>query len=114
MVEMNTCLSCDGAVTSNWYAWNDLMPPGPPDFHVIGDVKVANPGVDPVLHARVPQGINPKILLLNLFLVQRPGIWPQIEVVKQVRYDRTNITYEQVQVFCGEKVIADIKVEDVH
>jgi len=32
--------------TANWYAWNNLQPPGPPSFHLIGDVEVPNPGVD--------------------------------------------------------------------
>jgi hypothetical protein len=69
--------------TRNWFAWNDLMPPGPPSFHIIGDVQVPNPGVDLLLTERVPQGINPAIILLDLHFIQLPGLWPQMVVTKQ-------------------------------
>ncbi|QDU35747.1 hypothetical protein Mal4_00290 [Maioricimonas rarisocia] len=108
------CLPCGSVKTGNWYAWNNLMPPKPDDFHIIGDIEVPNPGVEPVLAQKVPQGVNPAILLLDLFLVQQPGNWPQVVVTKQVRFDRRNATFEQAQVFCGNEVIADVKVEDVH
>ena len=110
-----SCLPCRGIETRDWYAWLNLMPPPPDDFHVIGEVYVPNPGVDPFLTPRNPQGINPAILLLDLFLIQRPGIWPQVFVWKQARYDKTarSIRYTQVQVFCGDELIADIKVDIV-
>jgi hypothetical protein len=99
--------------TRDWYAWNNLMPPRPDDFHIVGEVQVANPGVDVLLVPKVPQGINPKILLMDLVLVQRPGIWPQIVVWKQARYDKVNVTYDNVQIFCGTVVIADLAVDTV-
>ena len=52
-----------------WYARINMMPPPPDDFHVIGEVEVANPGVKAELTKRIPQGINQKILLLDLHLV---------------------------------------------
>lgn len=114
MASLPEQVSCKGVKTENWYAWNNLMPPKPDDFHVVGDIEVSNPGIDPMLVARVPQGINPRILLLNLNLVQQPGAWPRVFVTKQVRYNRVNTTYDQVQVFCEDDVIADVNVEDVH
>jgi hypothetical protein len=89
------------------------MPPKPDDFHIVGEVQAPNPGVDPLLVPRTPQGINPRILLLDLVLVQRPGVWPQIVVWKQARYDKVNVTYDQVQVFCGGVEIASVPVETV-
>lgn len=111
-----SCLPCEGTKTRDWYAWINLMPPKPDSFHVTGEVYVPNPGVDPILVPREPQGINPEILLMDLFLIQRPGIWPQILVWKQARYDKvgTGFEYKQVQIFCGDEVIADIEVEIVH
>ena len=54
--------------------------------HVTGLVRVPNPGVTPVLSYAVPQGINPDILLLRLDLVQAPGFWPSVLVMKPVTY----------------------------
>ncbi len=109
------CLPCAGIDTRDWYAWLNLMPPKPDDFHVIGEVFVPNPGVDPFLTPKVPQGINPQILLLDLHLIQQPGNWPQVFVWKPARYDKvpSTIHYTQVQIFCGDEMIADVKVEEV-
>jgi hypothetical protein len=99
--------------TRNWFAWNDLMPPQPPSFHIIGDVQVPNPGVDLLLTEKVPQGINPTIILLDLHFIQRPGIWPQMVVTKQVRFDKARAQYSRAEVFSGSVKIADIPVVDV-
>ena len=99
--------------TRDWYAWNDTMPPKPNTFHVVGEVQVPNPGVDVLLVPRTPQGINPKILLLNLILVQRSGLWPHLVVWKRAHYEKVNADYESVQIFSGDEVIADVPVEIV-
>jgi len=44
--------------TRDWYAWNDLQPPGPPHFHVVGEVQVPNPGVHTLLVPKSPQGMG--------------------------------------------------------
>jgi hypothetical protein len=98
----------------DWYAWNDLQPTGPPRFHVVGEVQVPNPGVHALLVPKSPQGINPSILLLDLYLKQDPGIWPQVVVWVPARYDKQPGYYRQVQIFYDEQVIADIPVHDIH
>jgi hypothetical protein len=103
-----------GPTTKNWYAWINKMPPPPDEFHVVGEVQVSNPGVEVVLTPRVPQGINPRILLLDLVLVQRPGIWPQIVVTRRAEYHQINGDYERVNIFLNNGVIADIPVDVVH
>lgn len=106
------CLSCAGFETREWYAWLNRMPPPPDDFHVIGEIYVPNPGVTPILVPKVPQGINPAILLLDLYLIQQPGAWPSVFVWKQIRYEKIapTVRYTQVHIFCEEKTIADIEV----
>ena|SRR5271157_1054315 len=99
--------------TANWYACNDLQPPGPPSFHIIGEVEVPNPGIDVHLSEHVPQGINPTILLLELALVQKPGLWPQMVVHKHVRFEKTNIAYKEVEILSHSTLIAKVPVEDV-
>ena len=99
--------------TRDWYAWNNLMPPRPDNFHIVGEVQVANPGVDVLLVPRIPQGINPRILLLELVLTQQPGLWPQMITWKQVRYDKVNITYDQVEIFFNNQNIASVPVDNI-
>ena len=104
--------------TRNWYAWLNLMPPKPDDFHVVGEVFVANPGVQGELCVREPQGINQNILLLDLHLVQRPGMWPQVMTWVQCRYDKVlgpnSLKYTDVEVFHNGASIAKMKVDEVH
>jgi len=99
--------------TRDWYAWNNLQPPGPPRFQVHGEVYVPNPGVDAILVPRVPQGINPMILLLDLLLRQAPGIWPQVFTWVPAHYRKVPAYYRQVQIFFADKIIADVPVQDV-
>lgn len=115
-VEKQCVVSCKGIETRDWYAWNNLMPPKPDDFHVIGEVRVGNPGIIAQLFPKEPQGINPDILLLDLVLVQQPGIWPEVLTWVPARYDKVvlNSTYTSVEIFCQDERIAGIEVEDVH
>lgn len=103
--------------TRNWYAWLNQMPPKPDDFHVVGEVYVPNPGVSALLTYKEPQGINPEILLLDLHLVQQPGVWPQVFTWAQARYDSIirpgGVNYKQVEVFYENDSIALIDVEIV-
>jgi hypothetical protein len=93
----------------DWHAWLNTMPPGPHELHVAGDVLVGNPGIKAVLTMKEPQGINPAILMLDLHLVQEPGMWPQVLTWVPAKYNRvmppksTNI--EAVEIYeKGEKI----------
>lgn len=100
--------------TRNWYAWLNLMPPRPDDFHVVGEVEVGNPGVLAELHERVPQGPVPTTLQLDLHLMQRPGPWPQTVTWTQCRYDRVVLpgmgAWKLVEIFHDGEAIAWIDV----
>lgn len=108
-------VSSSSVVSRNWYAWLNTMPPKPDDFHVTGEVQVGNPGVHALLLKKEPQGINPAILLLDLHLVQKPGIWPQIVSWAPARYDEIvrGTTYTEVSILFDGKVIATMPVEIV-
>jgi hypothetical protein len=110
-----TVVSTGNVTARNWYAWNDLMPPRPNHLHVVGEVQVANPGVLALLSSKEPQGINPNILILDLHLVQQPGIWPQHTTWAQATYTKIEFQpYYQVSILFGGKEIATIPVKDVH
>jgi len=114
-VETEMIHSCKGAATENWLAWLDFMPPGPRCLHVFGEVVVGNLGIDAVLRRKVPQGFNPAILMLDLSLVQKPGIWPELVTKKHALYDEVNADdlYSEVSILCEDDIVADIPVEVV-
>lgn len=101
----------------NWYAWINLMPPKPDDFHVVGDVYVGNPGIEGQLNVRALPSINPNVLLLDLHLVQRPGMWPQVMTWIQVRFDKvlplTSPKYKEVEIFYDNISIAQLTVDEI-
>jgi len=68
------------------------------------------------LTKRVPQGINPEILLLDLKLTPPSGPVTQPVLDLDVKYsdNYSGTKYTRVQVFCGDKVIADLPVKDTH
>ncbi|MFK4724242.1 hypothetical protein ABIE89_005342 [Bradyrhizobium niftali] len=53
-------------------AWIDRAPGAPPKLIMIGDVRVPGNGWQARLTKRSPQGINPKILILDV-KAQEPG-----------------------------------------
>jgi len=101
----------------DWQAWLDKMPPKPDELHVVGDVMVSNPGVRPMLTMRNPQGSNPAVLLLDLFLIQQPGIWPDVRVCAPARFDRVMSPgapdYTSVEIYSDGKQILQIDVSIV-
>lgn len=110
----------DGAVcpfeTRDWYAWVNLMPPGPPSFHVVGSVLAPTPGYEARMKPAVPQGINPNQLILEIELVPLPGFWPQVLTWISARYDQENYdgAYTEVAIRCGGEIYAVVPVEEVH
>jgi len=104
--------------TRNWYAWINLMPPKPDDFHVVGDILVGNPGIEAQLSVREPQDTNPNILLLDLHLVQKPGMWNQVMTLVQARFDKVltpnSPMYERVEIFLNNELIEEVPVEEVN
>lgn len=50
----------------DWHAWINAMPPGPSVLHVTGTVSVPDGNQVVKLVRAVPQGFNPRILILDL------------------------------------------------
>jgi hypothetical protein len=97
----------------DWHAWLNTMPPKPDVLYVVGDVLVNNPGVQPHLTMREPQGSNPTIIILDLTLVQKPGTWPEVKTCASARFDRVippkGPNYSAVEIFSLEERIALIE-----
>jgi len=105
------CLPCQGTKTRDWNA--RVFPYG--ELSVVGEVWVPNPGVDLLLTPIEPQGVNPRILLLDLLLCQKPGVWPQMLVWKTAQYDKTvmGTAYERVDIRCGGGTIAKVAIVEI-
>ena len=99
--------------TRNWKA-NEI-----PDFagriyrlHVTGEVQVTATNLDPVLSMHTPQGINPRILLLDLKIVSRGGFGGQIVFYKHVMFLRptSGNQYDEVDILWEGRIIKRIRV----
>ncbi len=71
----------------DWAAWIDSMPPGPSKLIVTGTCTFPTPGYCVELKRRVPQGINPRDLLLDWIVTPPSGIQPQVLDTVNVRYE---------------------------
>lgn len=106
------------AETATWHAWRDVMPAGSASLHVIGDVRVSNPGVSAVLTMRCPQGISPATLILDLSLIQQPGMWITAMTTVQTRFDGilppSGSRYDAVEVYLhDEQLVLIDNIRDV-
>ena len=79
---------------------------------VNGEVEVTATNQTPKLTVRVPQGINPRILLLDLSIVSSGGIGAPIVFYKSVHYTKTTSgrQYDEVDILFGGRIIQRIKV----
>jgi hypothetical protein len=84
--------------TTDWYAWTNQMPGAAGSFHVSGVVHLPSPGYAAELVRAVPQGINPRELILDVKVTPRPGIWPQVITPVSLRFDEeaTTVAYDGV------------------
>ena len=106
---------CNGANTHNWKAWNNVMPIGDKTVHITGKVTVPSGGWKALLSERIPQGINSEILLLDLSVTPPSGPTTSPVLDLEVHYSKKYMTrkYIRAQVFCSEKLIADLPIKDI-
>lgn len=106
--------STSGLSIKSVVAVANLQPPGPFSLHVRARISVPTPGYRAYLKPAVPQGINPKILILDVVLEKLPGIWPQHVVDIDALYDDRHYQreYSDVTVRYG-KVIKTVKIQIV-
>ena len=99
--------------TRNWKA-NEI-----PDFAgrtyrlvVTGDVQVTATNLDPVLSEHRPQGINPRILLLDLKIVSRGGFGGPIVFYKHTMFTKrtSGDAYDEVDILWQGRVIQRLRV----
>jgi hypothetical protein len=80
----------------DWYAWHNRQPPGPQTLYVTGVCTVPDTGWTVELRRHEPQGINPKVLLLDL-VVRKSETYETTAV--SVRYEEaTDFIYDAVTI----------------
>jgi len=79
---------------------------------VAGEVLVTSTNQVPKLSAHVPQGINPRILLLDLKIVRTGGIGLPVLLYKQALFQRrtSGNQYDEVDILYRGRIIKRIKV----
>lgn len=85
-------------------AWIDRAPGAPPKLIMTGDVRVPTNGWQARLTKRSPQGINPKILILDVNALQPSGDTPQEITTIPLRYEESppQDEYGQVMIANGK------------
>ncbi|EJN12227.1 hypothetical protein PMI42_04358 [Bradyrhizobium sp. YR681] len=92
-------------------AWIDRAPGAPPRLVMVGDVRVPTNGWQARLTKRSPQGINPKILILDVD-AERPAGTAQEEITTiPLRYEESPPQDEYGQVMiatCKGEIVVNI------
>ncbi len=84
---------------SDWLAWHDHQPPGPPVLHVRGECEFPTAGFSVELRRHEPQGINPRDLLLDRIVREPSGPVPQVITVVEARYrEETDFEFDTVTI----------------
>jgi hypothetical protein len=96
-------------------AWLDEMPGSPSKLIVTGDLEVPTPGWKAELKLKVPQGINPKILLLEVHAQAPQGNVNQIVQKISLRYEQAASpgSYTEVTIFYESDSVT-VPVKPVH
>ncbi len=101
----------------NWSAWEDRQPPNPPGptVHVGAQVETNAGNIVPVLERRVPQGFNPRVLLLDLRLTIIGEIGSADVAFRDVAYeeDIRDVSYSAVWIMWGSNIVQKLDVQIV-
>jgi hypothetical protein len=101
--------------TRSWSAVENNMPPGPVRLQATGEVKTPSAHQVPKLARAVPQGINPKILILNLTVEETGKGGAEAEDFRRADYEEECKAeqFTEVQINCEGSVLQMIKVDRV-
>lgn len=91
MIDVSTC--------TDWTAIHDFMPPRPPRLRVTGKCTFPTAGFKVVLKVKQPQGINPRILMLEKEVIPPAGPAADVVTTIDVRFEeKTDANYTDVQI----------------
>jgi hypothetical protein len=83
----------------DWKAWHDRQPIGPATLHVTGKCTFPTSGYSVELKPAKPQGINPKIYLLQKIVHAPTGPTNDVKTPVSVDYkEKTEAHYDEVSI----------------
>jgi hypothetical protein len=96
----------------DWRAVQDSRPPLTPRLRLTGKCTFPTPGYKVTLKESVPQGINPRILLLTKTVTPPKGIQPQVLQTILVGFEKNNATtqYDSITIL---PEVETVKVEQI-
>ena len=100
----------------DWQVRINRVQPKSYEIEVTGEVYVGNPGIQVYLTKKEPQGFNPNILMLDINLHQKPGVfiqrmtWKLAEFVQDITPDDPK--YKAVEILMDNERIAFIEIEE--
>jgi hypothetical protein len=84
---------------SDWKAWHDSQPAGPPTLYVTGTCTFPTSGYSVELKPHVPPGINPAIRILDKVIRKPTGPVNEVITTVEVRYsEKTKEHYTEVEI----------------
>ena len=88
---------------SEWKAWHDSQPTGPATLHVTGKCTFPTGGYSVQLKPHVPQGINPKIYIMDKVVHVPTGNVTHIVSHVDVKYsEKTTTVYSEIYILPDE------------
>ncbi|NKB20298.1 MAG: hypothetical protein GKS01_07095 [Alphaproteobacteria bacterium] len=101
---------------SDFSAWINLMPPGPSQLIVVGKVVTNGGNLQPKLTERVPPGINPVILMLDLTIEKTGNVGTEDVAPRDVRFERPaeQGQYETVEIYFEGELCQSLDVGETH
>ncbi|HEY4739234.1 MAG TPA: hypothetical protein VIH76_01420 [Candidatus Acidoferrales bacterium] len=82
---------------TDWKAWHDREPGGPPTLHVTGKCEFPTGGYKVELKPAKPQGINPKIYILEKFVHPPTGrAYDKVTDIEVEYVEKTSTLYNEV------------------
>lgn len=99
-----------------WNARIDLMPVNPPTLYVFGQVETSASNYVPKLTEASPQGINEKILILDLDIVSTGGAGTQDVQYRDANFERRveRGQYTHVEIHFHGSFVVVIEVTETH
>jgi len=100
--------------TKGFSAWINVMPGAAQDLTVSGQVETGSGTLLPQLTERVPQGINPEILLLDLTIVESGQTGLPVVGFREAIFRRpaSKGQFTQVEILCKDDTCVSIKVTE--
>ncbi|ADB14962.1 hypothetical protein Psta_0267 [Pirellula staleyi DSM 6068] len=108
-VSLGRISTCDNRRTDarDWFAWSRRSRPGPRVFQLAGKSQVSHLGIEVLFLSRLQERAKPRVLLIDLILIERPGSLAQAMHRQQSREESPQISGERTQVNLSLTLVID-------